>query len=92
MSDEERPDTQPAADDRDSTALPTQGSVISTPGRLQRVVAAWRALPQRRAERPVVDVALRLLERHREMAGSLMAGALGYHRAVCSGFAGDRGA
>ena len=48
------------------------------PSGLRRLLAAWRSLPDGRARRPVLDVALRLLERRREMAGGLLAGALGY--------------
>lgn len=41
-------------------------------------MSAFRTLPERRGEWPLVDIVLRLLERHRTMAGSLLAGALGY--------------
>ncbi len=80
------PAESPPADDLDSTALPSEVSLapasegLDSPpsGRLRRTWSAWRSLPDRRALHPLVDVVLRLLERRREMAGSLLAGALGY--------------
>jgi len=62
----------------EAAALPSQGDLDRPPARVDRALRAWRALPDRRADLPLLDVALRLLERHREMAGSLLAGALGY--------------
>ncbi len=78
MGDETRARTGGALDEVESTALPSAGCVEAPAGRLHGAVAAWRALPDRRNERPVLDVVLRVLERRREMAGSLLAGALGY--------------
>jgi uncharacterized BrkB/YihY/UPF0761 family membrane protein len=59
-------------------ATPVPGDLDPPPGRVSRAYAAWRALPERRVDFPLLDVLMRLLERHREMAGSLLAGALGY--------------
>jgi uncharacterized BrkB/YihY/UPF0761 family membrane protein len=59
-------------------APPAPADLDPAPGMVRRAVRAWYSLPDRRADSPLLDIVLRLLQRHREMAGSLLAGALGY--------------
>lgn len=65
-------------EDPEATGLPARGDLDPPSGRLRRAWRTWRALPERRVDFPLLDILMRLLERHREMAGSLLAGALGY--------------
>lgn len=51
------------------------GAVEEVPGYLRR---RWRGLEARRADWAALDVFLRLVDRHRAIAGTLLAGALGY--------------
>ena len=63
----------------EGSALRSDGDVDAVEARsLGPILRRWRGLEARRADWPVLDVFLRLLERHRAIAGTLLAGALGY--------------
>jgi uncharacterized BrkB/YihY/UPF0761 family membrane protein len=71
----------PEVDGVEGSALPHDGTLgEADAGLASRAAAYSRGLLDRREESPFLDMVLRMFERHREIAGSLLAGALGYRR------------